>query len=182
MSSLLALPLETLFKFIVKVPVVGNTADTPNPSGLLPFLKEIWESSRVVRGSTTIYLALETPSHKIQVAFFKRQGWGYATRRSKRKECKPATECDSLLGLVVALCEQLNIQNTLFYEEICGKSHALHVHLTYKLRCPSFPKRDGPRIILLKSLPNKRMFCLRYKKLSDLRDYTEKKNLETKYE
>ena len=28
---------EILFKLIVKVPVVGNTADTPNPSGLLPF-------------------------------------------------------------------------------------------------------------------------------------------------
>ena len=26
-----------LFKLIVKVPVVGNTADTPNPPGLLPF-------------------------------------------------------------------------------------------------------------------------------------------------
>ena len=36
-----------LFKLIVKVPVVGNTADTPNPPGLLPFFKkEIWESPR----------------------------------------------------------------------------------------------------------------------------------------
>ena len=26
-----------LFKLIAKVPVVGNTADTPNPPGLLPF-------------------------------------------------------------------------------------------------------------------------------------------------
>ena len=26
-----------LFKLIVKVPVVGNTADTPNPPGLLPW-------------------------------------------------------------------------------------------------------------------------------------------------
>ena len=26
------------------MPVVGNTADTPNSPGLLPFLKEIWES------------------------------------------------------------------------------------------------------------------------------------------
>ena len=26
-----------LFKLIVKVPVVGNAADTPNPPGLLPF-------------------------------------------------------------------------------------------------------------------------------------------------
>ena len=26
-----------LFKLIVKVPVVGNTADTPNPPGLLLF-------------------------------------------------------------------------------------------------------------------------------------------------
>ena len=26
-----------LFKLIVKVPEVGNTADTPNPPGLLPF-------------------------------------------------------------------------------------------------------------------------------------------------
>ena len=29
--------LEMLFKLIVKVPVVGITADTPNPPGLLPF-------------------------------------------------------------------------------------------------------------------------------------------------
>ena len=29
--------LNILFKLIVKVPVVGNTADTPNPPGLLPF-------------------------------------------------------------------------------------------------------------------------------------------------
>ena len=29
--------IEILFKLIVKVPVVGNTADTPNPPGLLPF-------------------------------------------------------------------------------------------------------------------------------------------------
>ena len=29
--------IEILFKFIVKVPIVGNTADTPNPPGLLPF-------------------------------------------------------------------------------------------------------------------------------------------------
>ena len=29
--------IEILFKLIVKVPVVGNTADTPNPTGLLPF-------------------------------------------------------------------------------------------------------------------------------------------------
>ena len=28
---------EILFKLIVKVAVVGNTADTPNPLGLLPF-------------------------------------------------------------------------------------------------------------------------------------------------
>ena len=28
------------------MPVVGNTADTPNSPGLLPFLKEIWESPR----------------------------------------------------------------------------------------------------------------------------------------
>ena len=28
--------IEILFKFIVKVPVVGSTADTPNPPGLLP--------------------------------------------------------------------------------------------------------------------------------------------------
>ena len=28
---------EILFKLIAKVPVVGNTADTPNPPGLLPF-------------------------------------------------------------------------------------------------------------------------------------------------
>ena len=28
---------EMLFKLIVKVPVVGTTADTPNPPGLLPF-------------------------------------------------------------------------------------------------------------------------------------------------
>ena len=28
--------IEILFKLIVKVPVVGNTADTPNPPGLLP--------------------------------------------------------------------------------------------------------------------------------------------------
>ena len=27
---------EIVFKLIVKVPVVGNTADTPNPPGLLP--------------------------------------------------------------------------------------------------------------------------------------------------
>ena len=26
-----------VFKLFVKVPVVGNTADTPNPPGLLPF-------------------------------------------------------------------------------------------------------------------------------------------------
>ena len=29
--------IELLFKLIVKVPVVGITADTPNPPGLLPF-------------------------------------------------------------------------------------------------------------------------------------------------
>ena len=29
--------IEILFKLIDKVPVVGNTADTPNPLGLLPF-------------------------------------------------------------------------------------------------------------------------------------------------
>ena len=29
--------IEILFKLIVKVPVIGNTADTPNPPGLLPF-------------------------------------------------------------------------------------------------------------------------------------------------
>ena len=29
--------IEIPFKLIVKVPVVGITADTPNPSGLLPF-------------------------------------------------------------------------------------------------------------------------------------------------
>ena len=29
--------IEILFKLIVKVPVVVNTADTPNPPGLLPF-------------------------------------------------------------------------------------------------------------------------------------------------
>ena len=29
--------IEILFKLIIKVTVVGNTADTPNPSGLLPF-------------------------------------------------------------------------------------------------------------------------------------------------
>ena len=29
--------IEILFKLIVKVLVVGNTADTPNPPGLLPF-------------------------------------------------------------------------------------------------------------------------------------------------
>ena len=28
--------IEILFKLVVKVPVVGNTADTPNPPGLLP--------------------------------------------------------------------------------------------------------------------------------------------------
>ena len=28
---------EIPFKLIVKVPVVGNTADAPNPPGLLPF-------------------------------------------------------------------------------------------------------------------------------------------------
>ena len=28
---------EILFKLTVKVPVVGITADTPNPPGLLPF-------------------------------------------------------------------------------------------------------------------------------------------------
>ena len=28
---------SNVFKLIVKVPVVGNTADTPNPPGLLPF-------------------------------------------------------------------------------------------------------------------------------------------------
>ena len=28
---------NVLFKLIVKVPVVGNTADTPNSPGLLPF-------------------------------------------------------------------------------------------------------------------------------------------------
>ena len=27
---------NVLFKLIVKVPVVGNTAETPNPPGLLP--------------------------------------------------------------------------------------------------------------------------------------------------
>ena len=31
------LPPKLLFKLIVKVPVVGITADTPNPPGLLPF-------------------------------------------------------------------------------------------------------------------------------------------------
>ena len=29
--------IEILFKLIVKVPLVGSAADTPNPSGLLPF-------------------------------------------------------------------------------------------------------------------------------------------------
>ena len=29
--------IEILFKLIVQVQVVGNTADTPNPPGLLPF-------------------------------------------------------------------------------------------------------------------------------------------------
>ena len=29
--------IEILFRLIVKVPGVGNTADTPNPHGLLPF-------------------------------------------------------------------------------------------------------------------------------------------------
>ena len=29
--------IERQLKLIVKVPVVGNTADTPNPPGLLPF-------------------------------------------------------------------------------------------------------------------------------------------------
>ena len=38
--------IEILFKLIVKVPVVGNSADTPNPPGLLPLLTEIWESPR----------------------------------------------------------------------------------------------------------------------------------------
>ena len=32
--------IEMLFKLIVKVPVVGNTADTPNPPGLLPFKRK----------------------------------------------------------------------------------------------------------------------------------------------
>ena len=31
--------IEILFKLIFKVPVVGITADTPNPPGLLPFFK-----------------------------------------------------------------------------------------------------------------------------------------------
>ena len=36
-----------LFKLIVKVPVVGITADTPNPPGrVATLLKEIWESPR----------------------------------------------------------------------------------------------------------------------------------------
>ena len=29
--------IEIVFKLIVKVPVVGNTVNTPNPPGLLPF-------------------------------------------------------------------------------------------------------------------------------------------------
>ena len=37
--------IEMLFKLIVKVPVVGNTADTPNPPGLLtscfPFSRRV---------------------------------------------------------------------------------------------------------------------------------------------
>ena len=37
---------EILFNLIVKVRVVGNTAETPNLPGLLPLLKEIWESPR----------------------------------------------------------------------------------------------------------------------------------------
>ena len=38
---------EMLLKLIVKVPVVGITADTPNPPGrVATLLKEIWESPR----------------------------------------------------------------------------------------------------------------------------------------
>ena len=32
--------IEILFKLIVKVPAVGNTADTPNPPGLLPLQRK----------------------------------------------------------------------------------------------------------------------------------------------
>ena len=46
--------IEILFKLIVKVPVVGITADTPNPGTLTINLNSI-SISRVLRGYTTIY-------------------------------------------------------------------------------------------------------------------------------
>ena len=43
------------------VPDLGNTADTPNPLGKLPWLKEIWESPRVKEFELTnsgLYLSM----------------------------------------------------------------------------------------------------------------------------
>ena len=44
-----------LFKLIVKVAVVGNTADTPNPPWVASLLKEIWESPRVAAQGDLVY-------------------------------------------------------------------------------------------------------------------------------
>ena len=104
-----------------------------------------------------------TKSKQVLVARIKR-GEGHGPRRPKCGQWKLGRECDSLLDRVLAFCKQRNMQNTLFYEEICGKNYALHVHLTYKVRCRSL----WERIILLKSLPNEQSFCSfsRYNKLS----------------
>ena len=39
-------PRSTRDIIIVKLPVVSNTADTPNPLGCYPLKNKIWESSR----------------------------------------------------------------------------------------------------------------------------------------
>jgi len=51
-----------------------------------------------------------------------------------------------------ALHLQHNLQNAVFCEEKLGNNHALNVYLTYK-DVDHF--RNGPRIIVLESLPNK---------------------------
>ena len=99
--------------------------------------------------SLLLELPLQSPNHKIQAGFGsqkKRGGQGHGPRRSKRGQWKLGRESDSLLDRVLAFCKQRNMQNTLFYEEICGKNHASHIHLTYKLRFRSLSEQ----IILLK--------------------------------
>ena len=40
------------------MPDLGNTADTPNPLGKLPWLKDIWESPRVKENLTSVEFEL----------------------------------------------------------------------------------------------------------------------------